>query len=371
MKNFIKQSVARYLAFWASWVIRERRPRIVGVTGSVGKTTTKEAIAAVLSAPAALPLVGLVGKSMGNLNTEIGLPLAVLGYEHQPISWWEWSTILLAVPFRAAALLLIRRYPSILVLEYAADRPGDIAQLVRLAPPEVAVVTAVGPAHLERFGSVARVAAEKRRLVEAVAPSGLVILGRDNHLASAMARQTHAPVKQVAGRGYPLAAAIAECVAEYFGLAPAVVRGGLKNFANVGGRLQMKQIGRWRIIDDTYNANPLSMELALDTLLATSSSHQRRVAILGDMRELGEESERYHLEVGRLARVQAELVIGVGPFAKLYDGQEWYPTARQAAQSVQAVLRPTDHILIKGSRGIHMEQIVRALEASAEHKTKE
>lgn len=348
----------------------ERRPRVIGITGSVGKTTTKEAIAAVLQSKSARDVVGLADKSTGNLNTEIGLPLAILGYDQVPSGFLGWLGLIVSVPIRTLVLLTIARYPAILILEYAADRPGDISRLVRIARPEVAVITAVGPAHLEQFRSVLAVAKEKQRLAEAVPPTGLVVLGRDNTFTAAMDRGVVAPVRKVPGRGRQLAEAIAQVVADYFHIPRSDTRAALKDFRAVTGRLEVKRRGKAIIIDDTYNANPLSMELALDTLVELAPTGSRKVAILGYMAELGESSERYHIEIGRLARSRVDLLIGVGKYAILYDADFWYPTSSTAAREVRSHLRPTDTILVKGSRSAAMEKVVAALigkEENANH----
>lgn len=368
MKNVLRNLTVGYLGFWASWVVRERKPRIVGVTGSVGKTTTKEAVAAVLSHPKARAILGLVGKSEGNLNTEIGLPLAVLRYQAAPSSPWGWASLLVSVPLRAAALASVARYPAILVLEFAADRPGDIRRLASLAHPEVAIVTAVGPAHLELFTSVAAVANEKGQLVRAAAPDGLVVLARDNSHVAAMEDWTSATVVKVPGRGATLAQGIARRVGEYFGLPGEIADIALKDFHSLHGRLETKKIGSWTIIDDTYNANPLSMELALDTL-AEHAAQGRRVAFLGDMRELGEEADRYHTEIGQYARQRVDLLIAVGEHARRYAADHWYPTSAAAAAEAASLLQAEDLVLIKGSRGIRMERIVEALEGAPHART--
>ena len=357
-----KKWTARYLFFWAGLVLAERRPRIIGVTGSVGKTTSKEAIATVLIEGARRGRIDTVGKSENNLNSELGLPLAILRFHQSPgNSLIGWLVVFVAVPFRAIMLATILAYPSILVLEYAADRPGDIARLVKLARPLVACITAVGPAHLERFGSIDRVLEEKGNLARASMPDGLVVLPKDDRVAMRVKKWAPGRVVAVPGRGLDLAVAIAIQVGRYFGVSEKVAKKVLKGFHSLHGRLEHKKIGSIEVIDDTYNANPLSMELALDTLTERAKRGVRRVAILGDMRELGPESPAFHEVIGRQARQQADLVIGVGELARYYLGQAWYPTSQQASQEIVGFLRPKDLVLVKGSRGIHMERIVQAI----------
>lgn len=361
MKALIKQFVAGYLGFWARLVLRERRPRIIGVTGSVGKTTTKEAIFCALSTQSARVIIGTVGKSAGNLNTEIGLPLAVLAYDEVPEGFWFWLATLITVPIRALVLATLANYPAVLVLEYAADRPGDIRRLVAIAPPEMAVVTAAGPAHLALFKTVERVAREKAELIRSVSPAGLVVLARDDSFTSAMARDTHAPVIKVSGRGKELAVSIAKVIAEHLHIPPSATAAALKKFNGLAGRLVTQRAGKMLILDDTYNANPLSMALALDTLFELAPKTARRVAILGFMAELGAASEEQHIEIGRYARSRVEFLIAVGRDAQLYNADYWYPSSQAAAASILDHIRPTDAVLVKGSRSAKMEKVVTAL----------
>jgi len=264
----------------------------------------------------------------------------------------------------ALATFLI--YPSTMILEYAADRPGDIRRLTRLARPDIAVVTAAGPAHLEKFGSVLRVAEEKRRLATAVSPDGLVVLARDNLHTAAMARGLHAEVRTAPGRGMKLAENIAMLIARHLQLPENPTRSALKKFTGLSGRLHVVSQGKGILIDDTYNANPLSMELAIDTLCEVAPAKARRVAILGYMAELGHETERYHIEIGTYARERVDLLIGVGKPSLLYNAAYWYPTSAAAATAVLEHLRPTDAVLVKGSRSASMERVVRAIHKRSE-----
>src|SRR3954470_16197278 len=143
-----------YLFLWARLVLRSRKPCIIGITGSVGKTTTKEMVAYLLMHKDALPIVGSVGKNPGNMNNNIGLPLTVLGYNDWFNSFPEWIAGLCLMPFRSLALATFAAYPKSLVLEFGAGKCGNIHRLARLAPPTVAVVTTIGPAHLEHFKTI-------------------------------------------------------------------------------------------------------------------------------------------------------------------------------------------------------------------------
>lgn len=365
MKGVLLRVVTRYLFFWARRVLRRRNPCIVGVTGSVGKTTTKEMIAAVLMHEEVRPIVGPVWKTSGNLNNNIGLPLTILGYHDWPASRLAWIATLCTLPFRSLAFATSGAYPKILVLEYAAGWRGDVDRLAALAPPTVAVVTAVGPAHLERFKTVERLAQVKSALVRAVPRSGLVVLGQDDGYASNMARDARAPVVKVRGRGRELSQNLAHAVARYFGLSDEVVTTTLSACEAVAGRLNVLELGYVSVIDDAFNANPLSMKLGLDTLAEAARQKQRKVAILGMMAELGVESPRYHEEIAAYARQRADCVIGVGGLAKQYRPDHWFARSEDCAKGLRDLIHRGDCLLVKGSHSVHLFRVVRELKRIA------
>jgi UDP-N-acetylmuramoyl-tripeptide--D-alanyl-D-alanine ligase len=354
-----------YLYFWARLVLRVHRPCIVGITGTVGKTTTTECIAAVLMHPAARPHVGVVRKTAQNMNDNAGFPLTVLGYDDWPELRVEWLKALVEVPFRAIALVFDRRYPETLVLEFGAGWGSDVGRLSRLAPPTVAVVTSVGPAHLERFGGIEGVAREKSALVRAVSPDGLVVLGPDNEFASMMEAQSPARVLRVAGRGRALSETIASTVGSFFGIDAASSREALRTFEGAPGRLQLRDLGFVYLIDDVFNANPMSMKLGLDTLADTAKPGQRRVAILGGMAELGEHGPRYHGETGAYARKHSDLIVGVGELAKGYGPDLWFADSRACANALSQWVRRGDCLLMKGSHSAKLRVVVKRLESLA------
>ncbi|MDO8599556.1 MAG: Mur ligase family protein, partial [bacterium] len=184
--RFVHRFLQALLSYLARSVVRRQRPTIIGITGSVGKTSTREAIRVVLAADRN------VRSAPKNYNNEIGLPTAIIGGHapgRSPIAWVS----LLA---RGLALGCVRslRYPEALVLEYGADHPGDIAYLARIAPPTIGVITAVGPAHTEFFRTVERVIAEKRRLIAALPRDGVAILNRDVEDVYGMRDRTRARV---------------------------------------------------------------------------------------------------------------------------------------------------------------------------------
>lgn len=361
MKFLLKRAVHAYFGLFARIVLRARKPKIVGVTGSVGKTTTKEVIASVLSDPAARPFVGRVRKTPSNLNDNFGLPLTVLGFRKWPASRAQAVRWMCLAPFRALKFALFVPYADVLVLEYAVCFDGDIPALARLAPPSVAVVTAIGPAHLEVLGTIERIADAKGALVRAVPPSGLVVFGRENPFLSEMARQTSARIIRVGGVGRSLSDNIARAVGTFFGVPRDAIEAAIARTPGVNQRLRFEQVGAVTLIDDTINANPLSMKLALDTLDERAAPDQRKVALLGYMAELGSDAARYHQEVGALAHAHADVIVGVGPLARHYEPSHWFETADQCVAHLPRLLHAEDMVLVKGSASSKMASVAVAI----------
>jgi UDP-N-acetylmuramoyl-tripeptide--D-alanyl-D-alanine ligase len=346
--------------------------RVIGVTGSVGKTTAKEVIATVLARRYS------VLKTEANLNTEIGVPLTVLEMRagHQ----------------RA-------------VLEMAMHARGEIALLARIAQPHVGVVTVVAPVHLERLGYMGGIAAAKAELVEALPPDGLAVLNGDDARVATFGRRTRARAvlfglsqqcdiraQDVCSRGlegigfrllargrsqkielplpgrhhvYPALAAAAVALEEGMDLDEIAE-------ALAGVRMDIRLIRRTgpagsTIIDGSYNASPPSMLAALDLL---SELPGRRIALLGEMRELGAASEDGHRRAGRRAAEVCDMLLVVGEEARIIaEEAERYGNKNvrafaspvEAAAALKRELRAGDHVLVKGSRAVGLEEAVRTL----------
>lgn len=350
---------------------------VVAVTGSNGKTTTKEMVAAVLAG------LGPVLKPEGSFNNQWGLPLTLLrlGPEHRAVA-----------------------------LELGASRPGDIATLAGISRPTVGIVTTVSSAHTEFLGSAEGVQREKAALVEAIPPEGRAVLNADDPLVFAMAAGSRAPVLTFGETGAADVRSVGRAAATPEGLLVTIEAGGARrrvrlafagrhNVANalaaaaaglavgldlegiargleaarpVRGRCVWRSAGALSILDDTYNANPASVAAALETLREAAGGH-RLVVVLGDMLELGALAEAAHREVGRaVAAAGAAEFVATGPLSGLAVA-----AARQAGlaesahvESVEAVvgvllkrLAPGDRVLVKGSRGMRMERVVDALVA--------
>jgi UDP-N-acetylmuramoyl-tripeptide--D-alanyl-D-alanine ligase len=364
------QALQRLAAYWR----RSHDVRTIGVTGSVGKTTAKELIAAVLSRRYK------VLKSQANLNTEIGIPLTLLQLtqEHQ----------------RA-------------VLELAMYYRGDIALLAGIAQPHVGVVTNIGPVHLERLGYMGAIVAAKAELVEALPPDGLAVLNGDDARTARLAARTraravlygrseqcHVRARNLRSRGlagisfeleadgqstetncplpgvhhvYPALAAAAVALNE--GLNRDEIREAL---GEARPELRLRVLpgpNGSTLIDDSYNASPASMLAALDLLAELSG---RRIALLGDMRELGAAEAEGCRQVGERAATACDLLLVTGPRARpiaeaakaagLHDVR--YLDANEAAvEALRKEPRAGDHVLVKASRALALEDVVDALVA--------
>jgi UDP-N-acetylmuramoyl-tripeptide--D-alanyl-D-alanine ligase len=332
---------------------RHLQAQVVGITGSTGKTSTKDLLAGMLATQRR------VVATAQNLNTEIGLPLTILG----------------APPGT-----------DVLVLEMAMRGKGQIAELAEIAEPDVGVIVNIGPVHLELLGSIENIAATKAELVAALKPGGTAVLPADEPLLDPHRREdvttvTFGPGGDVetlpetltlpfASKHMRVNALAALAAARAVGVEPeGEVDVALSNMR--GQRIALPD--DITVVNDCYNANPMSMRAALDDLAVSASG--RRVAVLGDMLELGPDEAAYHEEVGRLAQqAGVKLLVTVGPLAARIgatfadgDGGEHRHAAdaRQAAALVPDLLEPGDTVLVKGSRGVGLEVVAQALEAAA------
>lgn len=349
-----------YMSFWSSCVRRRRKPFIIGVTGSVGKSTTVAMIAAVLTQQAARAVIGNVGFTHHNMNSDRGLPQAILGYDNWPQSDALARRRLYAMPLRALKLMTFGRYPDVLVLEYGAGETAHMERSTRLAPPQIAVVTTIGPAHLEYFKTLEGVAQHKGLLVRAVPPGGVVVLGDNHELVDQLAAMSAAPVVKVPGRGLELAAGIARAIARHLAIPEEAVEAAVASFEPPKGRLRTWRLERFTVIDDSYNANPLSMTLGLETLseLALSPQGRRCLAVLGEMGELGEAAPDFHREIGIVAHRHADVIVGVGELARHYNPDRWYATSQDCAEAMGQLVEAGDCVLVKGSHALRMVRIV-------------
>jgi len=327
---------------------------VIGVTGSTGKTSTKDLVAAMLRAGGQYRVVA----TEQNLNTEIGLPL----------------TVLAAPPGT-----------EVLVLEKGMRGSGQIAELARIAEPDIAIVTNVGPVHLELLGSVAAVAAAKAELLTHLRPGGTAVIPADEPLLEPYLRDDMVVVRFGPGGdledlpGVRLLSGGRELTSSHMRLnalaaAAAARAAGVTPSGDVDVALSARRgqretlAGGVVVVDDCYNANPMSMRAALDDLAATAPA--RRVAVLGDMLELGPDENRFHSELGVHARdVGVDVLVTVGPRAAYLGAGsglgnvQAVGTAADAAALVPRVVQDGDTVLIKASRGVGLEVVAQALRA--------
>ena len=357
------ERLAAFLRFLAVFVVRVRKPYIIGITGSVGKTTTTEMISFVLKKSEGKCLVGPVSCTENNMNDDLGLPATLLLFgnlkeEYVPS---RFITACLA-PFRALQIIVgIRPYPKIFVLEYGTSRLGHIARLAALARPDIAIVTTIGAAHLERLKSLEGVAREKMALVQAVPPTGLTILGTEHDFVPLLKQASQSPVILVEGKGTEFAAKAAREICRHLSIPDVVIDDGLKAFKTPKGRMNIQEFRDMTVIDDSYNANPTSMKYGLDMLAGTAKPGERRVAVLGFMAELGEQGPQYHKEIGTYARSRADLLIGFGELARLYNADHWFENSESCAAQISSLVRPYDRIFIKGSGSARGRKIVESV----------
>lgn len=409
MQNFVKH----ILAILAKLTLAHYRPRVVAITGSVGKTSAKEAIAQVLKTRF------LVRSSAGNYNNELGLPLTIIGEEsagRNPLVW-------LWVFLKGLLKLIYVNYPQVLVLELGSDRPGDIAYLVNLLGNiDVGVVTAIGISHLEFFSNPENLAKEKLFLIKKMHQKSAAVLNFDSPRVFEGQSQTKAEVMgygfnaqaqalasdfqlirsegswginfklhyqgtvipfflpNALGKPAVYAALAAAAVGLRFGLNLVEVSEALKFFTPAPGRLRfIAGIKHTSIIDDTYNSAPDSAIAALEVLSQIAMG--RKFAVLGQMAELGDRTEWSHREVAaKIVENKVDVVFLVGETAKIiqdelkvrnFSGRVfWFVDSDETRIPVQNSLVEGDTVLVKGSQSMRMEKIVKEIMADPENAPK-
>jgi UDP-N-acetylmuramoyl-tripeptide--D-alanyl-D-alanine ligase len=363
------------LGAWAHWQRARSSYRVIGITGSAGKTTTRQMIAHVLGRSYR------VWQSPKNYNNLIGLPLT---------------------------LLQAPRDTEVVVAELGTNRPGEIARLSAIAEPDAAVVTLAAPAHLAGFGSLAGIVEEKLSIRRGLRSSGALFVNRDclplwdgcrqRHLAPVYygrhaearfraegialgpdgsafqingTRQVRVPLP---GPAHVSNALACWAVCSHLGIPPGDIAAGLADLPPIAMRGECLQCGSLTVLNDCYNANPASMVNALQTMsLLDVTQQRRRVFVCGAMMELGADSERLHRELGSaIAEAGIDLVLAAGPLAAAAAaaGQTLRPTLQicryrdgdTLCASLADVIREQDLILVKGSRSARLERAVAVLQ---------
>lgn len=406
MKKILKPIIILILAFFARSVLRRYAPRIVMITGSVGKTSTKDAVAAALSTRF------YVRKSEKSFNTEFGVPFTILGVGNpwdDPLAW-------LSVVKRALALLVLpNHYPNMLVLEVGAERPGDLARMLQIATPDAVVVTRLPeiPVHVEAYASPEAVREEEFSPAYALSAGAPLVIPADDSYAQISAKRTvariisygttenanvrisdmgfkesegkvvgmHATVRANGEHGIcaiegsvgetqllPIAAALATAQTFKISMRDALVALNAYEAPSGRGRLLAGK-NNSVIIDDSYNASPAAVEEALKTL-KTFPHAKRRIAVLGDMLELGRYSVKEHERIAVLADDSADVIVTVGirarAFASMPKSAEvlQFDNSRTAGAELANFVQEGDVVLVKGSQSIRTERIVEALLAN-------
>ena len=415
MREFLKKLVIFVLTWEAKLILKKYKPKIVAITGSVGKTSTKDAVAKVLEAKFR------VRKSQKSYNSELGVPLAIIGAQT------GWNSVLrwLSAIWQGVGIIVRRTpYPEILVLEVGVDRPGDIKAIRSWLEPDVAVVTTLAdvPVHIEFFKSPEELFAEKAELVKNLSPEKFVLLNFDDLEVMKMKDKTQAkiitfgfsegsefwgyeyelmfregtpegikfkvknqnqevPVKILNAFGrhqvYPALAAIA--AGKIFDIKLEDAAETLSLYSPPPGRLKLvKGIKDTLILDDSYNSSPKALQAALEVLGEIEAP--RKIAVLGDMLELGKHTITAHRDLGRLAAARINLLVTVGVRAKFFsEGAakagfkkrdiKSFSNSDEAGEGLLKIIKPGDLILVKGSQGIRMEKIVEKIMAEPEKKS--
>lgn len=367
IRNLTIKLLRAIMRWCASRYLAQAKLEIIGITGSVGKTSAKEAIWTVLEH--GLGDKYLIRKSAGNLNNELGAPLAILGFDYVPTAA-QWSTVILQSFWRSLFASKIKT-KQILVLEMAADAPGDIQYLVSFIKPEIAIITAIGPAHLERFKTVENIAEEKGILARTLPANGWLIIPEEERCLK-IAKQTKAKAIKISLTGVKIdqfAYRAAEEIGKIYNLNSKEIEAGLTKIEPIKGRMNVIEGNHHaKIIDSSYNSNPLSVALALKKLNHYAGIHKtaRKIAVLGDMLDLGEATEAAHLEMASEARKASDVYIAVGDLSRHLDADYWFQDSCRAGEFLKNELKKDDIVLVKGSQDLRMERVVEQVMAEPE-----
>lgn len=419
----MRKMLQKILRNLASSVLKKYKPEIIGITGSVGKTSAKEAVFSVLSSKYN------VRKNEGNYNNEIGVPLTILGKASAKKNIFGWVAIFL----HGLKLICFKdeNYPEILILEMAADKKGDINYLTSFIPLKIAIVTAVAPVHTEFFGDIEGVFTEKKDILVNLKESGFAILNADDKNVKRMKEHTRAKViyygfkktadircsdeklsfskdeeenvvvsngfkiiidqneipahlEGVVGKQSIYAALAGVSVGHIYGINLFEIVESLKKVEFAPGRMRLiPGIKHTILIDDTYNASPRSTIAAIETMKDIPiEKNNKRIVVLGDMLELGIHTEKGHQEVGKeIVLNNIDMFVAVGEkmeeaittamSAGMKEEQIFkFGHPEEAGKFVQEKIKKGDIALIKGSRGMHLEKIVEELMAEPEKAEK-
>ncbi len=418
MKAIFRHTIITALRLEAQLVLYKYKPYIIAITGSVGKTSTKDAVYAVMSE------FTDVRRSEKSFNSEIGLPLTILGLPNawnNPVGWLKNFAKGLKL------ILLPNTYPKWLVLEVGVGKPGDMERTGSWLRTDAVIITAIGetPAHVEFFASRKHLIEEKSALIKTLKKDGILILNADDKDVLAMHTKTKnifvtygftesahvvassdtvlysregipegviyrideegrslpVAIEGVFGRNHVYASLAALTLASGLKLNMVTAVNALKRYDVPPGRMRLlRGINGSIIIDDSYNSSPLASESALKTLGEVTCTG-RKIAVLGDMLELGRHTHETHKNIGSIVKKVADVLVVVGPRAKsiaegalevkmakknIYEFSDAY----QAAAFLKSFVSGGDVVLIKGSQGMRMERVTESILLDQEHKNK-
>lgn len=423
MRTLIKKIIVSILIVEARILIRRKKPKIIAITGSVGKTTTKDTVFSVISKQFH------ARKSEKSFNSDIGIPLTILGLQNawtNPLNWI--SNIVQG----AWICLFAKSYPEWLVLEVGADRKNDIRKNAPWLAPDMVIITRFGdvPAHVEFFDSRRDLINEKASLVDYMKTGGVLIVNGDDDDSLSFADRTfnRTIVYSLNGEGSVVGSneairyepdeggkdtpvGIIFKVTYGGNVLPVIRRGGLglqhvypalaaisagiavdMNLVEIGQALEDEYMppGRMRlihgnkgsfIIDDTYNSSPVALHEALNTLDSVKILRSRKIAVLGDMLELGKHTQQEHIKAGEHAAKVAKILVTVGLRARhiaqgaLDTGMDeasifQFEDSVEAGKFVDSIIHKNDVVLVKGSQFVRMEKTVEEIMACPENKEK-
>lgn len=408
-KENLKKYHQALLRTLAIWTIKKYQPGVIAVTGSVGKTSTKDAILTVLSRHRH------VRATTRNFNNEIGVPLTILSDYKEISGRFFWFKV---ISMSLLRLVFRMRYPELLILEYGVDKPGDMKYLLDIARPQIGVVTAIGeiPVHVEFFSGPEALAREKSKIIEGLPSTSFAVLNYDDDTVFDMRERTRAHIMSYGfgegadvritnyevrmdgqvpagisfklnyggsfvpirldgcfGKAQVYAAAAGASLGIIFGLNLVKIAEALLSFQAPSGRGKLiPGIKQTYIFDDAYNASPLSMRAAIDTM--ENLQAKRKIAVLGDMLEIGKYTVEAHEEIGMLIPERFNILFTIGsrgkfiaaaaekagmPSKNIYS----FDDADEAKLEIQKLIKKGDLILVKASHAIGMDRVIEEIKA--------
>ena len=406
-RQIAKKIIVSIITLEARLVLRKYKPKIIAITGSVGKTTTKDMISVVLEKKYFLR------SSMKSLNSELGVPLTVLDRESGWTNFFAWAGVILE---GLALIFLKNHYPKLLILEIGTDRPGDISSIMKWLKPDEVVVTRFGetPVHIEFFETREALIDEKANVVRALKKDGTLFLNADDSDVLKLREETDARVVtfgfdegSLIGASHPqflynqegkpegITAKIEYkgwvCPLKLYGIlgkhfissALAALALGIVHDVNIVKALEelsdfkfpngrLKIISGFKdtlIIDDTYNSSPVALQEALRSF-DELETQGRKICVLGDMAELGKYSDEEHKKAGAHASKICDVLVIVGANMKLVSGDntKHLNSSTEAGEYLRNFIKDGDVILVKGSQSMRMEKAVEAILAQPEKK---